>query len=143
MKKVITMHFVHSLALIPALLAGTWTCAQFSGMSQPKHYPWSDASLSPDARADLVIKEMSLDEKIQLLHGLGWQPLFAPPDSGAATRAVSVLGFIPGVPRLGIPDLQMTDSVEGISGAGAKGRYATALPSAEAMAAAWDSCPLL
>ncbi len=32
----------------------------------------------------------------------------------------------------------MTDSVEGVSGAGTKGRYATALPSAEAMAAAWD-----
>jgi beta-glucosidase len=32
----------------------------------------------------------------------------------------------------------MTDCVEGVSGAGVKGRYATALPSAEAMAAAWD-----
>ncbi|MGA9465146.1 MAG: hypothetical protein WBV28_20310 [Terracidiphilus sp.] len=51
-----------------------------------------------------------MDEKIQLL---GWQALFAPVESGPATRAVSVLGFIPGVPRLGIPDLQMTDSVEG------------------------------
>jgi beta-glucosidase len=39
---------------------------------------------------------------------------------------------------VGIPDLQMSDSVEGISGAGINGRYATALPSAEAMAAAWD-----
>ena len=94
MKKAITMHFVHPLALIPTLLAGTWACAQFPGMSQPKHYPWTDASLSPDTRADLVIKEMSLDEKIQLLHGLGWQALFAPPDSGPATHAVSVLGFI-------------------------------------------------
>jgi beta-glucosidase len=138
MKKAITTHFVRSLALIPALLAGTWACGQIPGMSQPKTYPWSDATLSPDVRADLVIKELTLDEKIQLLHGLGWQALFAPPASGPATRAVSVLGFIPGVPRLGIPDLQMTDSVEGVSGAGAKGRYATALPSAEAMAAAWD-----
>jgi beta-glucosidase len=107
-------------------------------MTQPKHHPWSDTSLSPDARADMVIKELTLDEKIQLLHGLGWQALFIPQDSGPATRAVSTLGFIPGVPRLDIPDLQMTDSVEGVSGAGTKGRYATALPSAEAMAAAWD-----
>ena len=107
-------------------------------MSSPKHYPWSDKNLSPDQRADLVIKEMTLDEKIQLLHGLGWQVLFAQQESGPATRAISTLGFIPGVPRLGIPDLQMTDSVEGVSGAGVKGRYATALPSAEAMAAAWD-----
>ncbi len=32
----------------------------------------------------------------------------------------------------------MSDSVEGISGIGATGRYATALPSAETMAATWD-----
>src|ERR1700727_2736676 len=101
-----------SFAWFAVFSVGPWANAQFAGMPQPKHYPWSDTSLSPDARADLVIKELTLDEKIQLLHGLGWQMLFAPPDSGPATRAVSVLGFIPGVPRLGIPDLQMTDSVE-------------------------------
>src|ERR1700733_12820466 len=131
-------HVAWLVALMIALFAGTWANAQFPGMAQPKHYPWSDTSLSPDVRADLVIKELTLDEKIQLLHGMGWQALFAPVASGPATRAVSVLGFIPGVPRLGIPVLQMTDSVEGISGAGINGRYATALPSAEAMAAAWD-----
>jgi beta-glucosidase len=107
-------------------------------MSQPQRHPWSDSNLSPDQRADLVIKELTLDEKIQLVHGLGWQALFIAPESGPGTRAVSAGGFIPGIPRLGIPDLQMSDSVEGISGAGANGRYATALPSAEAMAAAWD-----
>jgi beta-glucosidase len=86
----------------------------------------------------MVIKEMTLDEKIQLLHGPGWQAIFVPQESGPLTRAIAVLGFIPGVPRLGIPDLQMTDSNQGISLAGTKGRYATALPSGEAMASAWD-----
>ena len=128
----------HITALAAAFLAGTVLFAQFPGMAPPKHYPWSDKTLSPDQRADLVIKELTLDEKIQFLHGLGWQALFAPAQSGPATRAISVLGFIPGVPRLGIPDLQMTDCVEGVSGVGMTGRYATALPSAEAMAAAWD-----
>ncbi len=104
----------------------------------PKHYPWSDKALTPDERADLVIKELTLDEKIQLLHGPGWQAIMARPESGTLTRAISTLGFIPGIPRLGIPDLQMTDCVEGVSGIGITGRYATALPSAEAMAAAWD-----
>ncbi len=42
-------------------------------MTQPKHYPWSDTSLSPDRGLIMVIKELTLDEKIQLLHGLGWQ----------------------------------------------------------------------
>ena len=30
-----------------------------------------NTSLSPDQRADLVIKEMTLDEKVALLHGVG------------------------------------------------------------------------
>ncbi len=112
--------------------------AQFPGMAPARHFPWSDKTLSPDARADLVIKQMTLDEKIQLLHGPGWQALFAPQESGPLTRAIAILGFIPGIPRLGIPDLQMTDSNQGVSMAGTKGRYATALPSGEAMASAWD-----
>jgi len=133
-----TNRIASSIALAVSLLSGSWALAQIPGMNPPKHYPWSDKSLSPDQRADLVIKELTLDEKIQMLHGLGWQTIFAKPESGPGTRAISTLGFISGVPRLGIPDLQMTDCVEGVSGAGVAGRYATALPSAEAMAAAWD-----
>ncbi|HUB53262.1 MAG TPA: glycoside hydrolase family 3 C-terminal domain-containing protein [Terracidiphilus sp.] len=129
---------VYSIALGLAVWAGVGAQAQIPTLAAPKHYPWSDKTLSPDDRADLVIKEMTLDEKIQLLHGPGWQVLFMPQESGPITRAISTLGFIPGVPRLGVPDLQMTDCVEGVSGAGVKGRYATALPSAETMAAAWD-----
>src|SRR5882724_8606988 len=37
---------------------------------QPK-FPWMNTSLSPDERAALVVKEMTLDEKITLLHGTG------------------------------------------------------------------------
>lgn len=125
------------LAFASVFFAAT-SSAQFPGMTPAKHYPWSDKNLSPDARADMVIKEMTLDEKIQLLHGPGWQAIFIPQESGPLTRAIAVLGFIPGIPRLGIPDLQMTDSNQGVSLAGTKGRYATALPSGEAMASAWD-----
>jgi beta-glucosidase len=132
-----------SIALAAALLAfamvpSAFLLAQFPGMAPARHYAWSDKTLSPDQRADMVIKEMTLDEKIQMVHGPGWQAIFAKPDSGPLTRAIAVLGFIPGVPRLGIPDLQMTDSNQGISLAGGQGRYATALPSGEAMASAWD-----
>lgn len=128
-----------ALVFASALLFAATATAQFPGMSAPKHYAWSDKSLSPDQRADLVIKEMTLDEKVQLLHGPGWMVFMGPkPESGPLTRAISLLGFIPGIPRLGIPDLQMTDSNQGISGIGATGRYATAFPSGESMASAWD-----
>jgi beta-glucosidase len=130
--------FTISICLAALVYECAQSFAQFPGMEGPKHYAWSDRSLSPDQRADLVIKEMTLDEKIQLLHGLGWMTLMSRADSGPATRAISPSGFIPGVPRLGIPDLQMTDSNQGISGAGGAGRYATAFPSGEAMASAWD-----
>jgi beta-glucosidase len=35
----------------------------------PKSHPWMDTSLSPDQRADMVLKQMTLDEKILLMHG--------------------------------------------------------------------------
>jgi len=39
--------------------------------AKKKAWPWMNTSLSPDERADLVLKEMTLDEKILLLHGNG------------------------------------------------------------------------
>ena len=35
------------------------------------HAAWMNKSLSADERADLVLKELTLDEKIDLLHGQG------------------------------------------------------------------------
>src|SRR5258708_24939187 len=122
------------------LLTGNLSNGQSAPQKQELKGPWENRSLSPDERADLVIEKMTLDEKIQLLHGLGWETLFGPPpESGPGTRAIRPSAeFIPGVLRLGIPDLQMTDAVVGVSNRGPKSRYATALPSPEAMAARWD-----
>src|ERR1019366_2008410 len=33
--------------------------------------PWSDATLSPDRRAELLLGQMTIDEKIAILHGGG------------------------------------------------------------------------
>jgi len=133
-KQLLSTVVVAGLLMVCSMPAG----GQFPSLPPPPQGPWMDKTLSPDKRADLVIGQMTLDEKIQLAHGLGWQAMFMQPETGPGTRAISAGGFIPGIPRLGIPDLQMSDSVEGVSSAGVKGRYATALPSAEAMAAAWD-----
>jgi beta-glucosidase len=127
-------------AVVLSLLTGSLSQGQLGPQKHEPKGPWENKSLSPDARADLVIEKMTLDEKIQLLHGLGWETLFGPPlESGPGTRAIRPSGFIPGVPRLGIPDLQMTDAAMGVAGGGDKSRYATALPSAAAMASGWDS----
>ena len=63
-----------------------------------------NSSLSPEERAELVLKQMTLDEKIALLHGNGmahapqWQmPLTYLSNGGA--------GYVEGVKRLGIPPI--------------------------------------
>lgn len=100
--------------------------------------PWEDTSLSPDKRADLVIAQMTLDEKIQLVHGMGWRGLFTHAESGPGVRSLGGAGFIPGIERLGIPDLQMSDAAVGVARGAQRSRYSTALPSAVAEASSWD-----
>jgi beta-glucosidase len=94
-------------------------------------------NLPPDRRADLVIERMTLDEKIQLVHGTGWD--FGPPPPDAKpTRSNGGAGWIPGIERLGIPDINMADSAVGVTRGSLRSRYSTALPSALAGAATWD-----
>ena len=104
---------------------------------QPATHPWSNATLSPDVRADMVLKEMTLDEKIGLLHGngmLGW----AGPPSPIAHLGNGGAGFALGVTRLDIPMIQMSDAAYGVRSSAQNGRYSTALPSNVAAAASWD-----
>jgi beta-glucosidase len=100
------------------------------------HGPWMNPSLDPDTRADLMIKQMTLDEKIQLVHGIGWGVL----RGGAAVPANDNggAGMVVGIPRLGLPDIQLADSAVGVRGAARDSRYATLLPSVIGMAAGWD-----
>jgi beta-glucosidase len=98
--------------------------------------PWMNPALDPDTRADLMIHEMTLDEKIQLVHGAGWGVLregapVAPGHNGGA-------GFVPGIPRLHLPDINLADSAVGVRMAALESRYATLLPSVIGMSASFD-----
>ncbi|MGA9673661.1 MAG: glycoside hydrolase family 3 C-terminal domain-containing protein [Terracidiphilus sp.] len=95
-----------------------------------------NTALSADERADLVLKEMTLEEKVALLHGVG-MPTDDPvtPENAASNRGV---GYAVGVPRLGIPGIDMSDAAYGVRSSGANGRYSTALPANVAAAASWD-----
>ncbi len=103
---------------------------------QAQNRPWMNSSLSPDERADLVLKEMTLDEKIDLLHGNG-MPGWGTPRPNAHLGNGGA-GFVVGVARLGIPIIQMSDAAYGVRSSGENGRYSTALPSNIASAASWD-----
>lgn len=97
-------------------------------------FPWTDKSLSPDQRADLVIQQMTLDEKIQLVHGIGW-------DTDKAEHMPGFnwcVGFVEGIPRLGIPGINTADSAVGVRMGARQSRYSTLLPSTLGLAATFD-----
>jgi beta-glucosidase len=102
----------------------------------PLTKPWMNKSLSPDERADMVLGQMTLDEKIQMVHGTGWGVLRA--GSLIPARSNFGAGFMAGIDRLGIPDINLADSAVGIRMAAYQSRYATLLPSTLGAAASWD-----
>ncbi len=98
--------------------------------------PWMDKSLSPDKRASLVLKEMTLDEKIELMHGQGMPGWSRPMPKTYLGNGGA--GFIMGNKRLGIPQVEMSDAAYGVRMSAQNGRYSTALPANIAAAASWD-----
>jgi beta-glucosidase len=127
---------------IPAMLLLSFACMTQFGVAQPPQHkphptgPWMNTSLSPDERADLVMKEMTPDEKVALLHGVG-MPTDDPvtTENAPSNRGV---GYTVGVPRLGIPGIDMSDAAYGVRSSGVNGRYSTALPANVAAASSWD-----
>jgi beta-glucosidase len=104
-----------------------------------RNYPWMNANLSPDQRAEMVLKEMTLDQKIGLLHGMGmpgWPRDVQEPEPELGNGGA---GFVLGVARLGIPIIQISDAAYGVRSSGENGRYSTALPAAVGAAASWDT----
>src|SRR2546430_12640084 len=97
-----------SLALLPAF-------AQTG--SEHKPAPWMNTRLSPDERATLVVKEMTLDEKISLLHGTGMGKLG--PGSPLAVKSNGGAGYVVAIPRFGVPALPMSGAALGGGDSGA------------------------
>lgn len=125
------------LTMVSAILEPGHSLARAQSPSADR--PWMDKTLPPDRRADLVLEQMTLDEKIALLHGNGM-----PGWPRAVPHANPCLGndgagFVLGVPRLGIPIIQISDAAYGVRSSGDNGRYSTALPSNVASAASWDA----
>ncbi|MFI6659871.1 beta-glucosidase [Streptomyces sp. NPDC050523] len=95
--------------------------AATGGLTPPAHaLDRPDAGAGP--RVEGLIGKLTLDEKISLLHGA------TDPDS------LGQAGYVPGVPRLGIPPLRLTDGPAGVRVT----RHATALPAPVLLASAFD-----
>jgi beta-glucosidase len=77
-----------------------------------------------DARARAIVRKMTLDEKIEELHGI---------------RDATHFRYVPPIPRLGIPALRVTNGPAGVGPDGTRPQQpATALPAPISLAASWD-----
>ncbi|MGH8126139.1 MAG: beta-glucosidase, partial [Rhodanobacteraceae bacterium] len=92
--------------------------------------PWMNPNLSPNQRAELVLKAMTQDEKFRLLRTEYGDS--HPIPAGALGSA----GYQPAITRLGLPAIQESDAGLGVAKPLALG--ATALPSGLATAASFD-----
>jgi beta-glucosidase len=99
--------------------------------------PWMNPTLSADQRASLVLKEMKQEEKLAMVFGYFGSDTWKTKKHQTALPASA--GYVPGVPRLGVPALFETDAGIGVASQPADSpRERTALPSNLAIAATWD-----
>lgn len=102
--------------------------------------PWMNASLDPDRRVALLLPQMTRDEKLTLVFGYfatDFPPRQFKAPEGARNGSA---GYVPGVPRLGIPPQWQADAGIGVASQGGapRKRERTALPSGLATAATWN-----
>lgn len=92
--------------------------------TKPKlRHPWTNRALPPRQRAELLLKQMTLDEKITMVHGVDPMPI------------EGYVGYVPPNPRLGIPALRLAD---GRAAVGNRAHDITLLPAPIAAASSWD-----
>jgi len=107
--------------------------------SQTTTRPWNDNTLSPDARAKLLLAQLTQDEKFQLIRSY-----YAGPDRPATAPfpkgAIASAGYVPPIERLGIPALEESDAGLGVASSDRMrpGDHATPLPAGPVTAASWD-----
>src|SRR5215471_13852047 len=91
---------------------------------------------SPEERARATEAQMTDDERFLLILGVFGQHRLSPVrDERIPERTTMSAGYTPGVPRLGVPALQMSDASMGITNpgyAGREGDTTTAMPAAVA-----------
>lgn len=103
-------------------------------IAQEKRSSESDA----EVRAKATVESMRAEEKTILTHGITPLPIGANPPPIPA-EAIPGAGYVPGIPRLGIPALKETDASLGVSYVfGLRKDGATALPSGLALASSWN-----
>ena len=127
---------VTTLWSIVCLLSG-WSSGSSAAGAAATH-PWDDPKLPPERRAELLNRELTLDERIAMVHGIMALPIGT---TRIPREAIPAAGYIPGVPRLGIPALFESDASLGVTNPFRirSGDGATALPSGLLLASTFNS----
>jgi beta-glucosidase len=108
-------------------------------LAQPAQSAPQTETAAAQSRADALLARMTQDEKLQLIHGY-FPPMAARTPGAPVADMIPSAGHIPGIPRLGIPNLRESDASLGVANQveQRKGDVATALPSSLATAATFD-----
>jgi beta-glucosidase len=93
------------------LIAALMAAASPAITTHAQTAPAADTQQAPQSRADALVKAMTLDEKLQLIHGY-FPPLAKPVPP---ISMIPSAGHIPGIPRLGIPTLRESDASLGVA----------------------------
>jgi beta-glucosidase len=97
-------------------------------------------SADPDARAREVEAQLTDDERFSLLFSLMVVVFGGARDPRVPVDVPQIAGWVPGVERLGVPALKISDAALGVTnpGGGRPGDTATALPAGLCMAASFN-----
>jgi len=102
---------------------------------------WMNTRLTADQRADLIVAQMTQDEKLTLVFGYFGSNQDKPKFTPHAEARMGSAGYIPGIPRLGVPPQWETDAGVGVATQRESSDpylERTALPSGIATAATWN-----
>ncbi|MGO9240777.1 MAG: beta-glucosidase family protein [Bryobacteraceae bacterium] len=91
---------MHSSLATRKVLTAAWVLASLSAALLPAQEP----KITGSARVDHLLSQMTLDEKITMIHGTGED----------ATTYQGEAGYLPGIPRLGIPPMRLADGPPGV-----------------------------
>jgi beta-glucosidase len=103
--------------------------------------PWMNTKLSADQRADLIVAQMTQDEKLTLVFGYFGSNQDKPKFTPHAEARMGSAGYIPGIARLGVPPQWETDAGVGVATQRESSDpylERTSLPSGIATAATWN-----
>src|SRR6476659_1044381 len=81
----------------------------------PSSMPWMNTALSPEQRADLLIAQMTLEQKVEQISN-DTRPAENPANRPPGCGFTPIGRHIQGIPALGIPTVRMINGGTGVRG---------------------------